>query len=450
MSTIASVSPDAQLAAIVESSDDAIIAKNLSGIITHWNPAATRLFGYVPEEAVGRHISLLALPGRAHEMAEILARIIKGEKVEHFVTERRAKDGRTLTISLTVSPIRDAGGTIVGASKIVRDITDAQEALRQQALLAAIVDCSNDAVIATDLDGRITNWNPAAARLFGYSAAEAVGQPVLMLAAPGREDEMANIIARMRQGERLEHFETQRRGKDGAILDISLTVSPIIDRSGRIIGTSKIARDIGEQKRGEERLKLLMRELDHRAKNVLAVTQSILRLTRAATIEAFVETVEGRISALGRIHAQVANNRWQGTDLKLMVSDGLAPFHPGGDRVRWGGPTVFLAPGAAQTIGILIHELATNASKHGALAGDAGEVEIRWTMDQSGDLALSWRERGLAGVTPPQRRSFGTVIIERSVPEQLGGDAVLSWHPDGLEAAFVVPADSLQKSGPLP
>lgn len=435
------VSPDAQLAAIVESSDDAIIAKTLQGIITHWNPAATRLFGYSAEEAIGQHISLLALPGRAQEMADIVARIVAGEKVEHFVTERRAKDGRVLTISLSVSPIRRADGTIVGASKIVRDITDAQAALRQQALLAAIVDSSNDAIIATDLDGIVTNWNPAAANLFGYSAAEAVGAPVRILAAQGREAEMTRILARIRDGERLDHFETQRRHKNGTVLDISLTVSPIVDGSGRIIGASKIARDITEQKRNEARLQLMAAELDHRTKNVLAVAQSMLRLSRADTVAAFVGVVEGRIGALAKVHARVAENRWDGAELMAMARRDLAPFSPPG-RMHVDGPVVFLRPAAAQVVAIVLHELATNAAKHGAFAAPAGRVDLGWKIGESGDLVLSWRESGVPSVIRPERASFGASVIERNVPEQLAGTSTLTWHEDGLEAVFTVPGDA--------
>lgn len=441
-------SPDARLAAIVESSDDAIIGQDLDGTIIHWNPAATRLFGYGAEEAIGRHISLLALPGRAGEMTDILRRIAAGERVEHFVTQRRAKDGTVLTLSLTVSPIRDADGSVVGASKIARDVAREQIARRQQALLAAIVDSSNDAILATDLDGIITNWNRSAGRLYGYTEEEAVGRPVTILAAPGRETEMTEIVGRMRRGERVEHFETQRRRKDGTILDISLTVSPIIDRSGGIIGASKTARDIGERKRNEERLRLLTAELDHRAKNVLAVAQSILRLTRATTLDQYVSAVEGRIGALARIHSQVAENRWDGAELTSLMRTGLAPFRGAEQRVHLAGPPIFLKPAAAQVVGVVLHELATNAAKHGALSAEAGAVTVSWDLRPNGDLSILWEESGGPRVAPPERRSFGTHVIERNIPEQLGGTASVVWQPAGIQAEFTIPAETIAARPP--
>ena len=153
---------NARLAAIVGSSDDAIIGKDLNGIITDWNSAAEELFGYTAEEVIGRHISTIAPPGREGEMAEIIRRISKGERVYHFETQRRHKDGHLLDISLTVSPIHDMDGRVVGASKIARDIGEEKRGRAQRGLLAAIVNSSDDSIISKDLDGIVTSWNAAA------------------------------------------------------------------------------------------------------------------------------------------------------------------------------------------------------------------------------------------------------------------------------------------------
>jgi len=311
------------------------------------------------------------------------------------------------------------------------------------ARLAAIVESSDDAIVGKDLAGIITDWNPAATRLFGYTPEEVVGRHISVLAIPGREGEMREILARITAGQRVEHYETQRRRKDGTIIDVSLRVSPIRDAEGRIVGASKIARDVTEKRRADERLRLLMSELDHRAKNVLAVAQAMLRLTRADNLPDFIAAVEGRIRALSRVHSQVAENRWEGAELRTLVASNLETFADR-DRAVQDGPLVWLKPAAAQVIGILLHELATNAAKHGALSSEQGLVEVRWAVDpESGDLELAWEERQGPPVEKPTRRSFGSQVIERNVPDQLGGHANIDWRPLGLQCRFVVPASHI-------
>jgi two-component sensor histidine kinase len=261
---------------------------------------------------------------------------------------------------------------------------------------------------------------------------------------------MADILRRIRNGERVDHYETQRRHKSGAIVDISLTVSPIYDERNSIVGASKIARDIGERRRNERRLKLLMSELDHRAKNMLAVAQAMLRLTRAESLHDFVAAVEGRLGALARVHTQVADNRWEGAELCAIALSSLEAFgsREGGTLVE--GPSVWLSPEAAQVVGVLLHELATNAAKHGSLSVQGGSVALRWALGATGDLRLTWVERGGPPVGKPSRRSFGSRVIERNVPEQLGGSAIVKWLPQGLECEFVIPSSFLIEAPPQP
>lgn len=244
----------AKLAAIVESSDDAIISKTLNGYITSWNQAAQRLFGYTEEEVVGRHISILAPPERMDDIPKILDRIRRGERVEHFETQRVRKDGARLHVSLSVSPIKDNSGKIIGAAKIARDISERRRATAVHAQLAAIVESSEDAIIGKNLQGIIISWNRSAERLFGYAEHEVLGRHISLLAPPERVEDIARILDRIRRGERVEHFETQRVRKDGTRVHVSLSVSPIKDASGEIIGAAKIARDITERKRSEEAL----------------------------------------------------------------------------------------------------------------------------------------------------------------------------------------------------
>ena len=245
----------ALLAAVVESSNDAIITKDLNGIITSWNGGAQNIFGYTREEAIGNSVTMLMPPDRVNEEPQILERIRRGEKVGHFETVRRRKDGTLIDVSLTISPLRNARGEIFGASKVARDITERKRTHGDLARLAAIVETSDDAIITKDLNGIITSWNRGAEQIFGYTAEEAIGRSITMLMPEDRTDEEPEILNRIRNGERVDHYETVRRRKDGTRVNISLSVSPLHDETGRIVGASKIARDITERLRAYEAMR---------------------------------------------------------------------------------------------------------------------------------------------------------------------------------------------------
>lgn len=237
------------LAKVVESSDDAIVSKDLNGNITSWNRAAERLFGYDESEAVGRSIRMIIPPDRQSEEDYVLAQVRSGKGVRNLETIRRRKDGSEVQISLTVSPIYDDHGAVVGASKIARDITALTAGALAMRRLAALVESSDDAIITKSMEGIITSWNPAAERLFGYTEAEAIGQSIRMLIPDELESEEDDVLAKIRAGQKVDHYETIRQRKDGTRIAISLTVSPIRDAFGNIIGASKIARDVTERTR---------------------------------------------------------------------------------------------------------------------------------------------------------------------------------------------------------
>jgi PAS domain S-box-containing protein len=239
------------LAKVVESSDDAIVSKDLNSIIITWNAAAERMFGYTAAEAVGRSIRMIIPDERQSEEDDVLAQIRAGKAVTHHETIRRHKDGTPIPISLTVSPIYDDAGTVIGASKIARDISDRKRADFAAARLVAVIESSDDAIITKNLDTTITSWNPAAERMFGYTAAEAVGRSIRMLIPEQLQGEEDSVLARIRAGDIVDHYETVRRRKDGSEVAISLTVSPIRNHSGEVVGASKIARDITERTRLE-------------------------------------------------------------------------------------------------------------------------------------------------------------------------------------------------------
>ncbi len=257
---------DAMVAALLASSEDAIISCDVHGIILAWNPAATRIFGHRSEDVLGLPITILLPPELRGEEAIFIAALKRGEHVEQRETERVAKDGRRIVVSLSISPVIDASGTVLGGTAICRDLTAAREAQAAQATLAAIVRSSDDAIVGKTLQGIIMTWNPSAERVFGYTKEEAVGKPITILLPPERISEEATILATLVRGDRIDHFETERLRKDGRRIQVSLSVSPIRDASGHIIGAAKIARDVTQRRAlEEERDRLLGREQEARA-----------------------------------------------------------------------------------------------------------------------------------------------------------------------------------------
>jgi two-component system cell cycle sensor histidine kinase/response regulator CckA len=243
-----------ELAAIVDSAEDAILSKSLRGKILTWNSAAERIYGYTAAEAVGQSISMLLPPDRPNEVAEILAQLAEGKRIECFETTRLHKDGTLIDVSLTVSPIKDLRGSVVGAATIARDIRPEKEAESHLQLLAAIVDASEDAILSRDLDRRILSWNPGAERIFGYRADEVLGQAI-DLAAPDLTPELAEIREGLLRGEPQATHEMPMRRKDGSEVWISAAASPITDPSGRVVGVASVLRDVTTQRELEAQLR---------------------------------------------------------------------------------------------------------------------------------------------------------------------------------------------------
>jgi PAS domain S-box-containing protein len=317
-------------------------------------------------------------------------------------------------------------------------VAESAAALPSDAWLAAIVASSDDAIVSKTLDGVVTSLNRAAERLFGYTAAEIVGRHIAILAAPGRENEMPAILERLRRGERIEHYDTVRRRKDGSTINMSLTVSPIRDAAGIIVGASKIARDISERKLWDRRQELLLRELNHRVKNSLAVIQSIARNTarRTITVDQFVDVFEDRLRAMAGAHDLLVAGNWDGAVLEDLVRVALGAHAAGGVRLFL--PTVQLGPALAQNLALALHELASNAAKYGALSTPLGCVALEGRV-ADGDLVLIWREHGGPEVRAPSQRGFGTTLLADVMTHQHGGRASLDWRREGLVCTLILP-----------
>jgi PAS domain S-box-containing protein len=316
--------------------------------------------------------------------------------------------------------------------------TALRESKEQFRWLASIVESSDDAIIGTDLDAIATSWNKGAERLFGYLAEETIGKPVAMLIPPEREHEEGMILSGVRRGDRVDHFETVRRRKDGTLIDISLTVSPIRGADGKVVGASGISRDITERKRSEAQVSVLAREAEHRAKNLLANVGAMVQLSQADTPDGLKKAIAGRIAALAGVHSLFAKSRWTGAELGSLVKQELSPYSRDG-RTQIDGPSVMLKPDLAQAIGVALHELATNAAKYGALSLAEGRVRVEWSCAADRQLVLRWTEAGGPPVNPPTRKGFGTRMIETMIRGHKGGDARLNWRAEGLACEIILP-----------
>jgi PAS domain S-box-containing protein len=298
--------------------------------------------------------------------------------------------------------------------------------------LASIVEFSDDAIIGKNLNRIITSWNKGAERIFGYLPQEAIGKPISILIPPERQHEEDLTIERLRRGERTEHFETVRRRKDGDLINVSLTISPVRYVDGKTVGASLIAQDITERKRSEEREHLLMREVNHRAKNMLSVVDAIARQTATRDPEHFIDRFSERIQALSANHDLLIQNNWQGVEIEDLVGVQLAPFADLlGSRIVLSGPKLRLNAASAQAVGLALHELATNAAKYGALSTDQGHLDVAWdAVDDA--FTMSWIERKGPPVFAPERRGFGTTVIETMAESSVGGAVYLDFAPSGL------------------
>ena len=426
------------LAAIIDSSDDAIISKDLSGIITSWNRAAERLYGYSADEMVGQSVLRIIPPELQHEEDFILSKVRAGEKIDHYDTVRVARSGQRLQVSLTVSPIRDRNGRIVGASKIARDIGALQRAERAQGLLAAIVQSSDDAIISKDLDGVITSWNPAAERLYGYSADEMIGKPLRFIIPAELQSEEDHILRQIRAGERIEHFETLRVRKDGSRVEVSITVSPVRDARGRVVGASKFARDITAQKEAQRKKDQFLAVLAHELRNPLAPVRNAISLFRVPGL-----TDEQRARAQGIAERQIEHMarllddlldvsristgrvelKRSRVELRSLVNNAvdatraLVESRRHRLRVAQAKEAIWLEADPVRVTQIFTN-LLTNAAKY---TDDGGDIVLETRTE--GDYAVvSVRDTGI-GFSPETRERLFTLFSqdERAVSRAAGG-----------------------------
>jgi PAS domain S-box-containing protein len=339
-------------------------------------------------------------------------------------------------------PTERALGLLAVLARQAADLIERAQVEERFRWLARIVESSDDAIIGENIDGIITSWNNGAERLYGYTVDEVVDKPVTILIPPDRHDEERTFLERIKRGECIDHYESVRHRKDGSSVHVSLTISPVKNAEGKIVGASKIARDITRRKRAEAREKLLMSELDHRVKNVLARVAMVAMASRngSSSIDEFAQSLNGRIQSMAVAHVLLSQNGWQGVGLEALVRNQLAPYATDAN-ITILGTDVVLTSAAIQALAMVLHELVTNATKYRALSVPTGRVAVSWDRKPNGheaSLVFVWRE--FAG--PPASEAkpgYGTRLIRELVPHELGGTVDLVFATDGVSCRIEFP-----------
>jgi PAS domain S-box-containing protein len=432
---------------LLEALPVAVYITDAEGRITFYNRAAAELWGHHPELGTSQWCGSWRLywpDGRPlpHGECPMAIALKEGREVRGVEAIAERPDGTRVRFMPYPTPLRDPSGRLVGAINLLMDVTERHDADLESAHLAAIVVSSDDAIISKTIEGRITSWNAGARRIFGYEASEIIGQPILRLIPPELHHEEWDILARLQRGERIEHYETVRVAKDGRRIDISLTVSPLRDRSGKVVGASKVARDVTDRKRAEKLQRVLTDELAHRVKNTLATVQAIANqsLVRAKSPTDFVSSFTGRLQALAKAHTLLTRTSMQGADVMELVNEQVLIGAPNDNRISCSGPLLTLDAQAAMHVALVLHELATNARKYGALSVPYGRLSVTWQVRTNGgcSLLLSWKESNGPKVSAPSSHGFGRMLIEQTMRAH-GGEASIEYRTDGLTCEIKLP-----------
>ncbi|AKH42207.1 PAS domain S-box-containing protein [Altererythrobacter atlanticus] len=423
-------------AALIESSDDAIVAKDTDGIVNSWNPAAEKLFGYSAEEMIGQSIRILIPADLQEEEDLILSRIRNGERVDQFFTKRRHKSGRLLDVSVAVSPVRNSEGRIVGASKIARDAQpylENQRRLREseERFRMLAENMSQLAWIARP-DGQIFWYNKRWYDFTGTTLEQVEGWGWADIHHPDHlqqvEEHYRSCLARGVDWE--DTFPL--RGRDGEYRWFLSRAKPIRGDDGKIVNWFGTNTDITDQREQEEQIRLLLMEVNHRSKNMLSTVQALARRT-ARDDAGFIARFEDRVRSLAVNQDILVRRDWREVPVDELVHHQLHFIDQAVGEVDITGPPCALKPRAAEVIGMALHELATNSLKYGAMSAKGGHVDIGWSCPpDTGGFSIWWRETGGPEVEEPEQAGFGTTLIREVPRHNLCADVTLDYRPQGL------------------
>ena len=401
--------------------------------IVEWNHGAEQLYGYTRDEAIGRSSDNLLQTVRPITRENLLE-ILGVEKSWQAELQQFAKGGRQITVESRHQLIEVEGDILILETD--HDINERKRADTYTARMAAVALASHDALFGLTTGGYIETWNPAAQRVFGYSANEAVGQHIRILAQPSQHGEQSKIIRLAQSAETVGPYETRRLRKDGTSVDVSVAIAPVKARDGSLLSLSIAIHDISDRKEWEGRQRLMNRELAHRNKNSLAILQGILRSTlrSADSPQAFADAFSGRLHSLAAAQDILTSSDWRGAELRTLLNHQLSANALGDDdRLVVSGPDVNVPPEYAVSFSLIFNELATNAVKYGALSVPSGCLGIYWRTErptpESLRLFLTWRERGGPQVAVPMKPGFGLILIQKCLADaKIEND----FDPEGL------------------
>jgi PAS domain S-box-containing protein len=434
--------------AAIDAIPAALYITDADGRITYYNEAAVEMSGRRPELGADSWCvtwRLFNLDGSPlpHDECPMAVALKEDRPVRGVEAIAERPDGRRVRFQPFPTPLHDEHGRLLGAINLLMDVTEIRQTEADVARLAAIVTSSSDAIISKTLAGVVTSWNEAAAAMYGYDASEMIGQSITRLIPPELLNEEEQILAKVRTGEKLQHYETERVRKDGARISVSLSISPIKDKSGKLLGAAKVARDISQRKEAEVTKQLLLGELNHRVKNTLATVQAIASQTlrKSKSPAEFVPSFTGRIQALASAHSLLTQSDWQGAELGALVRSQVISDE--NDRIVCSGPEIMLPAQLSLHLALMLHELGTNARKHGALSAPKGEVTVEWSASTRAPafLQLLWSETG----GPPMyvestpKPGFGTALIARSMQSIPGAEARMRVESHGIVWTLRIP-----------
>jgi PAS domain S-box-containing protein len=317
----------------------------------------------------------------------------------------------------------------------------------ETARYAALSRASGDAILGLSLDGAVNAWSRGAERLLGYTAEEMIGKHISVLAPEGFETEQCSLLEQVQSGKEVLPYDTVRRHKDGTLVPVSIRAAPILTAEETPIGVSETMRDITDRKQAEERTALLTQELAHRTKNLLSLVHAVMLQTanHSSNKDSFIRSVDERLRAMAQAQDLLIANTLKGALVSDLVRSCLKPFIVNEASLEMHGPPVFLKADVVHNLSLVLHELASNALKYGALTQAHGRVFVIWELDGAEVISrrfrISWREVDGPPVIPPQRRGFGTEVINEVPKYELGAEITLDYAPTGLQWRLDMPAD---------
>lgn len=439
---------EARFRAAVEAVDGVLWTNNARGEMVGEQPGWAALTGQTYDEYRGFGWADAVHPDDAGPSVEAWLANLPSKQQFRFEHRVRRRDGAWRTFTIRAIPVLDETGEVVEWVGVHTDVTNERAVTavlaENRSLLAAIGNSVPDAIFAKDPHGTIIYANRTYAGIVGRPLRDIVGHDEREWIAPDEYAAIARNDVRALAGEVVTADEvfTAPEGRTRVYESVK---APLVSSGGDTVGIVSVTADVSAERAALERERLLTREVDHRARNLLAIVQAVVQLSNGDTIAAYKDAITGRIRALGRAHSLLAESRWDGADLNELVHNELDPYRGARNRVvTCSGPALVLKPAAAQSLSLAIHELCANAAKYGALSADGGVLDVSWRLaDGPGSrLEVHWRESGGPGIAaPPGRSGFGSSLIRSSIRGQLGGSVEWHWRPEGLECVIVLPGD---------